>query len=106
MRNEFYYLSADEKTQIHAIEWIPEEEQPKAVVQLCHGMAEYIARYDDFGEFLSLNGYYVVGHDHLGHGKSISGSDKLGFFHEKNGNEYVVADIHSLRMRTEQKAAA
>lgn len=103
MKNEFYYLSADEKTQIHAIEWIPEEEQPKAVVQLCHGMAEYIARYDDFGEFLSLNGYYVVGHDHLGHGKSISGSDKLGFFHEKNGNEYVVADIHNLRVKSEQK---
>lgn len=102
MKNEFYYLSADEKTQIHAIEWIPEE-QTKAVVQLCHGMAEYIERYDDFAEFLSLNGYYVVGHDHLGHGKSISGSDKLGFFHEKNGNEYVVADIHNLRMQTEQK---
>ena len=33
MKNEFYYLSADEKTRIHAIEWIPEE-QPKAVVQL------------------------------------------------------------------------
>ena len=102
MKKEFYYLSADGETQIHAIEWIPEEE-PKAVIQLCHGMAEYIARYDDFGEFLSLNGYYVVGHDHLGHGKSIGSSEKLGFFHEKKGNEYVVADIHSLRMQTEEK---
>ena len=53
MKKEFYYLSADEKTQIHAIEWMPEE-PPRAVLQLCHGMAEYIARYDDFGEFLSL----------------------------------------------------
>ena len=47
MKKEFYYLSADGETQIHAIEWIPEEE-PKAVIQLCHGMAEYIARYDDY----------------------------------------------------------
>ena len=102
MKKEFYYLSADEKTQIHAIEWMPEE-PPRAVLQLCHGMAEYIARYDDFGEFLSLNGYYVVGHDHLGHGESITGTDQLGFFHEKKGNEYVVADIHTLRVKTEEK---
>ena len=95
MKKEFYYLSADEKTQIHAIEWMPEE-PPRAVLQLCHGMAEYIARYDDFGEFLSLNGYYVVGHDHLGHGESITGTDQLGFFHEKKGNEYVVDNCNFL----------
>lgn len=102
MKNEFYYLSADGRTRIHGIEWIPEGEV-KAVLQLCHGMAEYVDRYYDFAETMSLNGYYVVGHDHLGHGKSITGTNNLGFFHEKNGNEYVIADIHSLRMRTKQK---
>ena len=102
MKNEFYFNSSDECTQIHAIEWIPEE-APRAVIQICHGMAEYIERYDDFAEFLSLNGYYVVGHDHLGHGESISSSDKLGFFREKNGNEYVLTDIHNLRVQTQEK---
>ena len=102
MKNEFYYASADGKTQIHAIEWIPEE-QPRAIFQMCHGMAEYIDRYNDFAEFLSLNGYYVVGHDHLGHGKSIRSTEQLGFFDEKNGNEYVIADIHKLRVQTEKK---
>lgn len=102
MKNEFYYLSADEETQIHAIEWIPEV-RPKAVLQMCHGMAEYIDRYHDFAKFLAAQGYYVVGHDHLGHGKSITSSDKLGFFHEKNGNDYVIADIHKLRVQTEEK---
>ena len=102
MKNEFYYPSADGKTQIHAIEWIPEE-LPRAIFQMCHGMAEYIDRYDDFAEFLSLNGYYVVGHDHLGHGKSIRSTEQLGFFDEKNGNEYVVADIHKLRVQTKKK---
>lgn len=102
MKNEFYYLSADEKTKIHAIEWIPEE-TPRAIFQMCHGMSEYIDRYNDFAEFLSLNGYYVVGHDHLGHGESMSSSEKLGYFHEKNGNEYVIADIHTLRVKTEEK---
>lgn len=102
MKNEFYFASSDGVNQIHAIEWIPEGEV-KAVLQMCHGMVEYIDRYHDFATFLAQNGYYVVGHDHLGHGKSVSSSDKLGFFHEKNGNEYVIADIHQLRKDTEEK---
>ena len=102
MKKEFYFVSKDEQTQIHAIEWIPEG-RVKAVLQMCHGMVEYIDRYDEFAEYLSQNGYYVVGHDHLGHGKSIYSSERLGFFHETNGNEYVIGDIHQLRVRTEAK---
>ena len=102
MKREFYYTSKDERTQIHAIEWVPEG-RVKAVLQMCHGMVEYIDRYHEFAEFLSQNGYYVVGHDHLGHGKSVYSSEQLGFFHEKNGNEYVIGDIHQLRIQTEEK---
>lgn len=102
MKKEFYFLSSDGINQIHAIEWIPEGE-PKAVLQICHGMTEHIERYSEFANFLAEHGYYVVGHDHLGHGKSVASADKLGFFHEKNGNEYVVADIHQLRKDTQKK---
>ncbi len=102
MKREFYFLSKDETTQIHAIEWVPAG-KVKGVLQMCHGMVEYIDRYHDFAEYLSQNGYYVVGHDHLGHGKSVYSSDRLGFFHETNGNEYVIGDIHQIRVRTEEK---
>ncbi|MBQ8803960.1 MAG: lysophospholipase [Tyzzerella sp.] len=102
MRNEFFYPSKDGATQIRAIEWKPETEV-KAILQLCHGMTEHIERYHDFAEFLAGHGYYVVGNDHLGHGKSITGPEKLGYFHETNGNAYVIADIHQLRVRTEKK---
>lgn len=102
MKNEFYFASKDELTQIHAIEWIPEG-RVKAVLQICHGMVEYIDRYDAFAEYLSQHGYYVVGHDHLGHGKSISSSERLGYFHETHGNECVIGDIHQLRIYTEEK---
>ncbi len=102
MRNEFYFASRDEMTKIHAIEWIPEG-KVKAVLQICHGMVEYIDRYDDFAAYLAQNGYYVVGHDHLGHGKSVYSSERLGYFHETNGNECVIGDIHQLRVRTEEK---
>lgn len=68
MKHEFYYTSRDSVTKIHAIEWLPDRDI-KGVLQICHGMVEYIDRYDEFAEFMSEHGYYVVGHDHLGHGK-------------------------------------
>lgn len=102
MKKEFYFPSKDEKTKIHAIEWIPEG-KVRAVIQICHGMVEYIDRYNDFAAYLAENGYYVVGHDHLGHGKSVYSSERLGYFHEKHGNECVIGDIHQLRVRTEER---
>lgn len=102
MKNEFFYPSKDGITQIHAIEWSPEQ-KPIAVVQMCHGMVEYIDRYREFAEFLCGHGFYVVGHDHLGHGKSVVGPEKLGYFHEGNGNDFVIGDIHTLRTMSQAK---
>ena len=82
MKHEFYYTSRDSVTKIHAIEWLPDREI-KGVLQICHGMVEYIDRYDEFAEFMSEHGYYVVGHDHLGHGKSIQTEADLGYFDER-----------------------
>ena len=79
MRDEFYFPSKDGNTEIHTIEWKPEGEV-KAVLQICHGMVEYIKRYDEFAEFLCGKGFYVVGNDHLGHGKSVQAKSEYGFF--------------------------
>lgn len=102
MRDEFYFPSKDGNTEIHTIEWKPDREV-KAVLQLCHGMAEYIGRYDEFAQFLCDKGYYVVGNDHLGHGKSVQAKSEYGFFNEKYGNVCVLGDIHTLRQRTAKK---
>ncbi len=101
-KNTFEFLSNDSQTRIHAIEWIPDGE-PKAILQMCHGMVEYIDRYDEFARYLAERGYYVVGHDHLGHGKSILSKEHYGFFHETYGNQYVIGDIHRLRTMTQKK---
>lgn len=100
-KNEFRFKSCDGVTQIHAIEWIPDGEI-RAVLQICHGMVEYINRYDDFATYLTGKGIYVVGHDHLGHGQSVQGEDDYGYFHETDGNAYVIGDIHKLRWWTEK----
>ena len=84
MKQEFYFSSRDGETQIHAVEWIPEGEV-KAILQMCHGMVEHIERYHSFASWLAQKGIYVVGNDHLGHGKSVTSSEKLGFFHDGDG---------------------
>ena len=96
MKNQFYYPSRNQGEHVHVIEWIPEG-KIKAALQISHGMAEYIDRYDEFASYLCDRGYYVVGQDHLGHGKSVSHSDNLGFFHETEGNAHIVGDIGELR---------
>ena len=104
MKQEFYYPSGDGQTKIHGIVWRPETDV-KAVLQICHGMVEYIDRYNDFAQYLAERGVCVVGHDHLGHGKSVQSEEHLGFFHESHGNKYVITDIHRLRRMTEKDYA-
>jgi len=75
--------------------WIPEE--VRAVVQLTHGMAEYIDRYDAFARFLASNGILVYGQDHAGHGKSIGEDQPKGYFGTENGWDALVQDMRILR---------
>ena len=102
MKKEFCYPSRDGVTQIHAVEWIPEGEV-KGVLQICHGMVEYINRYHEFAEYMCERGYYVTGHDHLGHGQSIRNEEDYGYFEEKKGNQFVIGDIQKLREMTTEK---
>ena len=102
MKDEFYFPSKDGNTEIHTIEWKPEG-QVKAVLQLSHGMVEYVDRYSEFAEYLCEKGFYVVGNDHLGHGKSVQSKSEYGFFNEKYGNACVLGDLHTLRQRTMKK---
>ena len=96
VRNEFTFLSADGKTPIHAVEWLPEG-QARAVLQISHGVSEYILRYESFAEYLTVRGFAVVGHDHLGHGQSVAeGSPRL-YFGPKGSWSWVVDDIDQRR---------
>ena len=65
---------------IHGCRWTPEGEV-KAVVQIVHGIAEFVERYDDFANFLNAQGILVVAEDHMGHGQSINGEGIQGYFH-------------------------
>jgi alpha-beta hydrolase superfamily lysophospholipase len=72
-------------------------EDPHAALQIAHGMAEHIDRYDEFASFLAENGVLVYGNDIASHGKSIAAGMPKGYFGEKNGWDAVVSDIRTMR---------
>lgn len=101
-KEEFYYDSQDKLTKIHAVRWVPEG-KPRAVLQIVHGMVEYVDRYDHFARYMAEHGFVVVGNDHLGHGLSVNSDEDLGYFAEKHGNQIVLKDIHRLKKLTQVK---
>ena len=92
---DFHIKSSDGKTELHGRKWIPDG-PVKGVVQIVHGVAEYIERYHDFACFLAENGYVTAGDDHLGHGYSVSDDSELGWFAEENGWMTIVRDEKKL----------
>ena len=72
------------------------ENQPKAVLQIVHGMAEHIERYDRFARYLNQNSILVVGADNASHGKSISKDGIRGYFGAVHGWNSLIQDIQSV----------
>ena len=89
------FLSADGKTRVHACLWRPEGVACKAIVQISHGMCEYVQRYDHWARRFCEQGYIVCGNDHLGHGLTAPDEDELGYTHPTSGAEYIVEDLHT-----------
>jgi len=105
VRNEFTFPSADGKTAIHAVEWLPES-PVRAVLQIAHGVSEFILRYEPFAEYLTERGFAVVGHDHLGHGDSVAPGAARLYFGPAGSWNWVVEDIHTLRTLAGEKFSA
>lgn len=94
------FLSHDGKTPIKACLWMPRkgsDTSPRGIIQIVHGMAEHIERYDDFASHLARQGYVVCGHDHIGHGKSVDDPASWGCLPAQGGKETLIEDMHELR---------
>ena len=99
---DFTFASTTGCNKLHAHMVVPDG-QVRGVVQIAHGIAEYIDRYDPFMQFLAQNGFVAVGNDHLGHGKSITIPEEQGFFAEKDGWQFVLDDMNKLHQMTAEK---
>ena len=77
--------------------------EPRGIVQIAHGIAEHIGRYERFMQILAQNGFIAVGNDHLGHGLSVLSDRYLGFFRQPGGNDAVIADMRRLHVIMKKK---
>ena len=102
LREEFYFPSSDGVHQIHGLWWLPEDRAPRTLVQLVHGISEYMGRYDAFARFLTDHGFAVAGHDHLGHGGTARDRTEYGYFSARDGWDHLVRDVKSLHDRMDR----
>lgn len=103
-KEEFFYPSRDKQHKVHAIKWIPDESIGiKCILQIVHGMVEFVDRYDDFARFMAEQGILVVGNDHLGHGETAEKEEDFGYFCEKDGSTVLVRDVHRLKKMVQEQ---
>ena len=93
MEEGFYFRVADGKD-IYTHCW-EDVVDPKAIVQIFHGMGEHGARYGRLATFLNRNGFIVYANDHRGHGKTAETLEEIGYIGE-DGFNGIVEDEHIL----------
>jgi len=96
--------STNKKDKLHVGIWEPKD-APKAIVQISHGMIEYIERYDEFANFLADKGFLVIANDHLGHGQTAACEDDLGYFGAEK-SKTVVDDLYEVTKYAKQTYGA
>lgn len=101
-KKEFSFESRSGNKKVYAVRWMPEG-QPVAVVQIVHGMQEYMGRYEQMAEYFAENGFIVTGEDHLGHGKSVDeqAGDVYGYFCKYDSENVLVRNVHRLKKITQ-----
>ncbi|MEG0911330.1 MAG: alpha/beta fold hydrolase [Ruthenibacterium sp.] len=97
LKNAIKYKSANGTDTIAAFYYTCPAVKPRCILQISHGMCEYIGRYDAFAGFMAQNGFVVCGNDHLGHGDTSRGEGGIdGYFAKSDGRKYVLQDLHRM----------
>lgn len=85
--------STNGKTNLTYFVYEPQSE-PKAMIQIAHGMSEYVERYEPLIDYLVQDGFLVFGNNHLGHKGSVASEADLGFLGgTTQGWKYMYQDI-------------
>ena len=91
-----FWLTMEDGTELYCKKWFMNGNKPKAIIQLAHGMAEHINRYDEFANYLLEKNFFVIGNDHRGHGKTAEKSGMQGFFAGKDGFSKTTNDLYEM----------
>ncbi|MED1201916.1 alpha/beta hydrolase [Heyndrickxia acidicola] len=97
MRSSTFWLKMSDNYDVYVKKWMyKEEETPRAIIQVSHGMAEHIERYGGVAEYLTSKGLIVYGNDHRGHGKTGEKAGVFGHFADNEGFERAVLDLKEI----------
>lgn len=84
--------SSDKNAVMHLEIYTPEDKSNlKGMIQICHGMTEYVWRYKSFAEYFTSRGYVVFGNDIISHGRSNT-QKSLGLYFTDWRNVYDDAE--------------
>lgn len=97
----FTFDSRDGMSKVHAVRWVPDG-KVSCILQIVHGMAEHIERYEEMAEFFAKRGILVTGEDHLGHGKTVPEGGTFGYFCKQDPATVAVRDVHRLKKMTQK----
>ena len=101
MKTELSLQSTNKRDNLHVVVWTPDEDI-KGIVQISHGMEEYVERFDNLARVLNENGYLCIGNDHIGHGKTAACKADLGYF-GSGMSKTVVDDLYKVTKYAKEK---
>lgn len=99
---ELSFASSDGKSTCRGDLLVPEG-GPHGVVQIVHGMVEYVRCYEALAQSLADAGYAVCGIDQLGHGRTTPDPEQRGIYEPTRGADQLVEDQHALRTRIQER---
>ena len=73
-----------------------EIDEIRAVVQISHGMCEYVGRYEEYARHLCSQGIVLAGNDHPGHGESAATEEDFGYFAKEKGVDLAVEGLKTM----------
>ncbi|HLR69551.1 alpha/beta hydrolase [Virgibacillus alimentarius] len=101
MEKDFWIKSHDDES-IFVKKWYKEAQQPKAIIQIAHGMVEHIRRYGTFSHFLLNQNIFVYGNDHRGHGQTGEKQGLFGYLSDKEGFTKTALDLYEVTKQIKQ----
>jgi alpha-beta hydrolase superfamily lysophospholipase len=101
--NTTFEFTAKDGQKIFVRQWLPDNNEINAIIQVAHGMAEHSGRYTEFAEFFASKGFAVYVNDHRGHGQTAKDLKNVGFLAPNNGWQLVLDDVHQLTQIIKEK---
>ena len=93
MSIERFKVKGKHSVELACVKVLPKKE-PKALIQIFHGMGEHKERYLPFMKFMAEQGYALYAHDHRKHGESILFEEGYGIFDKDDRWDDVLDDCY------------